>query len=367
MARLFKKKTLLKTPGKAKNKLVRIGLACTSLAACAWGYWFFVKSPSLLPAFIAYLALTGAHTGLLWRHTIKARTDLFYIAIVLAICLPVYGIIGMSLLFVSLKHLRVKKGGRFEVEGVFQPRKHKMFLRYPDRKRWQVEQDELDISSFRDVFRLGDIEMEEIVIDKLSKTLTRQSVAILKEVLLTSGSDTKILAATALTEIEGKIIGKIDDLRYLLKKDGEDLKTMLELARTYDLYCYLGVLDIASVKTYQERAIRLYERYLASYPKSPDIAMEYGRLLHNAEREKQAIEILTRAVELAPENASPRIWLAEVLFEAGNYERVTEVCDDILALESVPERSKEVAALWATDTETSDQAERSKTNVDSRS
>ena len=52
------------------------------------------------------------------------------------------------------------------------------------------------------------------------------------------------------------------------------------------------------------------------------------------------------AARLAPVNPSPKIWLTEVYFESKNYEKVVDICHDILTYENLPDRSKEVADLW---------------------
>ena len=150
-----------------------------------------------------------------------------------------------------------------------------------------------------------------------------------------------------MTEIEGKIINGIDDLRNKIDALPNDIQSILDLARIYDLYCYLGVLDSSSISMYREMAIEKYEKHVTINPRpSPGVVMEYGRILYNAGQDAAAIENLNEAAKLAPVNPSPKIWLAEVYFESKNYEKVVDICRDILTYENLPDRSKEVADLW---------------------
>jgi thioredoxin-like negative regulator of GroEL len=210
----------------------------------------------------------------------------------------------------------------------------------------QIYYEELDVEVYRDIFTKNDRLLEEIAINRLSKILRRESVAILKEVVGQATTDSKILAATALIEMESKIIKKIDALRRQLSQKPNDIETMLELARIYDLYCFLDVLDEIVQEYYRALAIEQYRTYLIQRPKDPQVTLEYGRTLLHAGDVEKAVRVLQSAASLAPHNPNPYIWLAEAHFISKNYSDIPQICNRIKDFFNLPEAARPVLDLW---------------------
>ncbi|MFQ5824482.1 MAG: tetratricopeptide repeat protein [bacterium] len=268
------------------------------------------------------------------------------VALILALVLPVYGMLGMSLLYLSMFMIKVKAVDYFEVDDSFLPEKYKFLIKDVDNNILAIKRDELNIDAFKDIFRSYDRQLEENAINKLSKLVNKHSVAILKEVIKNSSSDTKILAASALIEMEDKIIKKIEEFRNFLQDQPENTSAILELARTYDLYCYLGVLDSVIQKYYQKLALEQYRKFLEYQPNHLKANLEYGRILLNAGYVEEAIRTLKYAIGLTPQNPNPHIWLAEAYYELADYKSLTNVCHKLTEFEKLPENIKEIVHWW---------------------
>jgi len=128
-----------------------------------------------------------------------------------------------------------------------------------------------------------------------------------------------------------------------------DSDLVLELARAYDLYCYLGVLDSAIESYYINLAIEKYSEFLKLYPDHHEAMLEYGRVLLNAGKRDKAIDALNQVVAKLPNDPNPYIWLAEAYYESEDYEATTKVCQKLSSLARVPGNFKSVLNCWTSE------------------
>lgn len=273
------------------------------------------------------------------------------LALILAMAVPVYGMLGMTIIHLFVKRAEVQRKDYFAMEQEFLPESHKGLLKNVDQHVIGIARDELDIDAFQDIFQGSDRQMEESAINKISRSLTKNAVRLLKDVIQTSTSDTRVMAASALIEMEGRVVKKIEALRERLADKPTHMETVLELARTYDLYCYLDVLEPALESYYQELTIQQYEYLLRFHPEHPEANLEYGRILLNSGDNQKAIAVLTRIRNMAPDDINSRIWLAEAHYNGGDLANVRRICRELMDFESIPERIKDVVTLWSPVTE----------------
>ena len=261
--------------------------------------------------------------------------------------LPVYGMLGIYFIYQGLRTVVITPMEYFEVDEEFITDRDRSFLENVNENILEIKRDELDIVAFRDVFRTHDRQLEENVINKLSKLVNKTSVSILQEVVKTTTSDTKVLAASALIDVEDKTARKIEELRRQLDRQPDDGAAMLELARSYDLHCHLGVLDKVVEAHYEKLAAEQYRNFIGLNPGHPEATFEFGRILLNSGKREEAIKIFREAIELAPLDPNPRIWLAEAYFESQNYAGVHRICENLSGSESLPQNLKETVTWWA--------------------
>lgn len=317
------------------------------------GYWM-VTQPGAIRSLAFALHLVVAFSGVKVLQRIKlknfeAEDNFSYVGFGLAAVLPVYGLLGMYVTAWVMSLSKFVPISSFEENDPQVPERYRSLLRCSDFSLASLQREEMDIESFRDIFRTNDPGLEENAIQKLSKILTHESVSILQEVVQHACSDTKVLAATALIEMEDKLVEKIESLRGQLAEDSRDTKLMLELARIYDVYCYLGVLDNAIEDYYRGLAIEQYRTFLIYDPRHPEATLEYGRTLLNAGDLEKALRVLNSAVRLDPVKPNPYIWLAEAHYKSGDYLAVTDICKKINSFQNLPENFKPITSWWAED------------------
>ena len=334
-----------------RNFLLHLVIICLLALDVLAGYWLFTQPATLkIFAFTLHLVVAGLAIYLFTklRHNhFQADTNFTLVAAMISLILPVYGLPGMYLTLFAIRKINLPKRDYFEPDDLAGPQNFQMAHTDGTRGLSEIKRDEMDIQAFRDILKSNDRQLEEIAINKLSRILTREAVALLQAVVLHATSDTKILAANALIDVEDRIVHKINELRASLGRHRNDSGLVLELARTYDLYCYLGVLDDPITKYYRTLALEQYKEFLTVNPKHAQAAFEYGRTLLNSGQAELASLYLSKAIEYDPESTSPYIWLAEASYQKRDFASVTQICRQIETFQNLPEGFKSVTELWA--------------------
>ncbi|MCH8875034.1 tetratricopeptide repeat protein [candidate division KSB1 bacterium] len=336
---------------RTKNFLLRTGIIIVLVLEFLAGYWLTSVSSSMrLLVFGVHLLLVVIFT-LLFKNIksekFQENSNFTYVAFAIASVLPVYGMLGMFSVYLYVRNAKTQAREYFETDEHFDSDRRKVWIKDVAPDAIDIKRNEIEVDAFRDVLRTNDPQLEENAINKLSRSLTKKSVNILKDVVKTSTSDTKILAASALTEMEDKIIAKIETLRAQVCQNPDE-ENVLELARVYDLYCYLGVLDTVSEKHYQNLALEQYETFLQKQAEHRTASLEYGRILLNAGRTEDAIKNLRLALALSPEDVNPQIWLAEAYYRSQDYDNVRKLCTKLADRKKLPENIQEVVDCWTT-------------------
>ena len=130
--------------------VLRFALTMTIFYECCFAYWLFTKpSASLVIALVMHVILVLCFVYFLYRlseQLNKPNESLIYTAFVLTLVLPVYGMVGMTCLFILTNLIKIESFSFLDNDEIFLPSKHKMHLRNHNRKPWQIEKDELDVS-----------------------------------------------------------------------------------------------------------------------------------------------------------------------------------------------------------------------------
>jgi tetratricopeptide (TPR) repeat protein len=331
--------------------LLHLGILLCLVGDLLAGYWIITLSGTAILLGFGLHAICFAGFYLIvkqlpfYRH--PSDPNFALVSLLLTAILPTYGILGAYLVYLSLQKVEIQFGDYYEVEDEFVARGHKASLENISQNILNIKRDELEIMSFRDIFQSRDRLLEENAINKLSKLVNQQSVSILQEVVKTTSADTKILAASALIDMEDRITKRVEELQKELKQEPDNSSRRLELGRAYDLYCHLGVRDTVVKNYYQKLALEQYQYFLRSSPGHPEATFEYGRILLNQGDPDQAIRVFMEAAELAPKDPNPQVWLAEAYYEKEDYGAVHTICDRLEQKRVVPKHLKEVVNWWS--------------------
>lgn len=276
----------------------------------------------------------------------RINYNFLLISAAVALVVPAYGIPGMALVYAGTRKASLVDENYFEFDESLVPDHLDALTHEMGDDVMGFIRAEQNIDALKDIFLSGNQRLEEIAIQKLNRVGNKSAVSILQSVLSQSSSDVKILAASALIAIEEKTVEKIEKLQEVLKEQPKKSEVILELARAFDLYCHLGVLDDSLLRYYQNLGIKNFNTYCQLVPGDQYAAVEFGRLLLKADRQAEAEAVFQRLIHDNPHDLNPRIWLAEVYYTLQNYRKVREMCVEIKAIGGVPDVYVETVNWW---------------------
>lgn len=340
-----------------KNSIYKIALSsllliCTA-ADAATAHWIFnTHGAALIWPISVHILLCLLFVSLLYLHQKSGDAmnfNFLLIASVVACIFPAYGMAGLTIIyFLNFKRTDDEQD-YFEFDDSTVPDSLDELIALLDEDIVGFIRAEQNIDALKDIFLSGDQQLEETAIQKLSKLGTKSAVTILRSVVEQSTTDVKILAASALTGIEEKTVSEIDRLQKAIEAEPATQDHLLELARTFDLYCHLGVLDSSLLAYYQNLGIEKYQQYCQAVPGDSRAKTELGRLLLKTGRIDEAKSVFAQLIEAAPEDFNPKIWLAETYYAGGDYARVREICRDIQSCGDVPDICVDTISWWTGD------------------
>ncbi|HHL72780.1 MAG TPA: tetratricopeptide repeat protein [Bacteroidetes bacterium] len=344
-----------RTNGKSRTGLYAVG-AIVLIALEVLAAWALVELSGWLrlTGFLLHVVVAAAFFKLLRWHSHTRRdgnASFSVIALLMTLAVPAYGIIIMALFPFLLQRVHVRSDDYFSwLEPQPEAQHIDMLLeeiRAADRE--QILREVADIASFQDIFLDNDLRAQENAITKLSLLANREAVLILQAVLRTSRSDTRILAATALQEIEEKTLHRIEELNSQIAEEPQTSSHLLELARTCDLYCHLAVQNDASLLLYQDMARENYEHYLTLEPDDKNAFFEYGRLLLRIGEAAAAEHIFRKLARENPDYVNAKIWLAEACFKQNKIKEVRALCAHLATTPELPPLCEDAVLWWTID------------------
>ncbi len=344
-----------RTNGKSRTGLYAVG-AIVLIALEVLAAWALVELSGWLrlTGFLLHVMVAAAFFKLLRWHSHTSRdgnASFSVIALLMTLAVPAYGIIIMALFPFLLQRVHVRSDDYFSwLEPQPEAQHIDMLLeeiRAADRE--QILREVADIASFQDIFLDNDLRAQENAITKLSLLANREAVLILQAVLRTSRSDTRILAATALQEIEEKTLHRIEELNSQIAEEPQTSSHLLKLARTCDLYCHLSVQNDASLILYQDMARENYEHYLTLEPDDKNAFFEYGRLLLRIGEAAAAEHIFRKLARENPDYVNAKIWLAEACFKQNKIKEVRALCAHLATTPELPPLCEDAVLWWTID------------------
>ncbi|KAA3620099.1 MAG: hypothetical protein DWQ05_05055 [Calditrichaeota bacterium] len=325
------------------------------LLLCIFGDFILFYWLTGLTDFLFYLAII-AHMGisvlfitflyLAQKASQAVNYNFLLIAWAVALFIPVYGMPGIFLVYAGTRKKRFNQDDYFEFDDSQLPGHIDEIMEELGKDVVGFIRSEQNIDALKDIFISGNERLEETAIQKLSRLGNKAAVSILQSVVNQSTTDVKILAASALTGIEEKTVAKIESLQNAVAETPQKPELILELARSFDLYCHLGVLDDSLLSYYQNLGIESYMKYHKLVPDDATIDIELGRLLLKSRRYEEAESIFNGLVTKNPQDFNPKIWLAETYFAQGKYEHVKKTCHTINECGDLPEICAETVAWW---------------------
>lgn len=203
-----------------------------------------------------------------------------------------------------------------------------------------------------DVLNFGTHSQKQALITLMASNFRPAFAKVLKTALDDANNAIRVQAATAITRIEADFMRHTLEWTRAVEAQPNDADVLRSIARHYDDYAYIGLLDPARESECRAKALAYYKRYIQLAPSDREARLAVGRiLLRGGDYGRGAawfeeIENLETA-----RSAEGSMWYMESLFHSGRLDQLRtliserEVAPD--ASGNFPVEVLETLKLWS--------------------
>lgn len=181
-----------------------------------------------------------------------------------------------------------------------------------------------EVATFEDLFTCGSLSQKQAVLDAIVQDFKPDYARILKQALADSHNSVRIQAAAIMSKLDIDFSEITEALLERQKENPDDPKIILDLAKHYDRYATLGILDPIREREVAENAIIYYGRYLETDPSDIKSLFSIGRLLFLIEDYEQFLvwyEDYRQKVKVIP--SLVQTWYFHALYKLQKYEELS--------------------------------------------
>lgn len=341
-----------KSPQANMERLTRIcGLFLASLSLCAavFGANALLKQnfPHVLLAYFA-AAFTGSAAGTIAD---RRRLGKHFFPWIASFAFPLFGGAGAYFL---LQYMKKPRSGNLIEE-------YASYLDEAASFRESVPDPELPAPtepiSLGDVLAITDSEAEQrIAIEYLAEMETPAALEILRKASSTSGSEAYFFSMTALTQMEDKMLARLDELEEMIRQCGEteaDMDLLVKTAASYLDFIYYNFVSGETQKEYLRRAQTLLNHVLdkdsIGISEIDDALLLAGRVQLAMDEGKKAIKYFNRYIERNPRRWNGYLWRAEAWHKLCEYSLLCEDCAKADKIGGIPQTMRGVIDFWLGD------------------
>ncbi len=344
---------------------------------------------SLLPMFwydISIVALCVVHifactllSITLYFWNLEERSfehPLAFYGLLLMITFPVFGLLALSLLFVTAGWFREKM-----VMGSYNDYKEHITKKgiNIDVSKGHIEglrdiRSEISFDSFIDVIKGEDSKKKSQVVNKLSEDVSKENISLLKEALNDASQDVRFYAADALMKVEGNINNEIAVAEHMAQHRGgsyaagamiklEDkigneiaiakmmtqrrgmMKDFLRLGDIYQDYAFSGLLEKNSQKHYFSLSCEEYQKALDIETGQPKVMLRYIHSLLQLGEHKHSQKMLKQLSKIWKTNNDIHFLSASMAFYLNKFGDIKKHLEKIV-LEDLDDEKIETVKFW---------------------
>tara|TARA_Y100000590_G_scaffold281237_2_gene316125 strand:- start:8672 stop:9709 length:1038 start_codon:yes stop_codon:yes gene_type:complete len=291
----------------------------------------------------------------------KYRKPLVAVSFFVLDCfLPIFGFVSMCI-FIALGPLyrKIYQDSKIDVYDI--PMGEETFNEYAFQKRILIQgeneeavDDELyenfQIQPYLDVFNEEDLDLKLNAIEKLSRSLTSESVEILKKALDDPSYEVRYFANSALEKIEKKMFSKIDVASENIKRFPDEHHNYNNRGQLYLDSYFLGFLDSSIKEFFLEKSLYDFIFSLQLKPGQSKLYLKITQIYLQQKDFEKVLEIADQALEneLSMEDrAKIRFYRAEANYNLKEFQKISEDCDSVNEVGILYSKVRESSDWWA--------------------
>lgn len=197
-----------------------------------------------------------------------------------------------------------------------------------------------------DIIRGQETQAKTKAIFLLSRSMSREHVALLKEALRDGVPEIRLYAASALLKIEAELNRRIQQAKAECERRG-NFGDYAQLGDLYATYAGIGIADPSLASYYLGRSAEAFRSSLDIYTEQPDSTLKLSRVLLELRQYDKVRGLLDRAVRVWPGDKEMVFLRNEVYFNLGRFEDIGAYFSG-LSPEGLTEAEKGVTEFWTT-------------------
>ena len=206
------------------------------------------------------------------------------------------------------------------------------------------------VMPFTDVMRLGSENQKRRALAKMTSRFSPRFAPAFRVALADSSNAIRVQAATSVAKIERQFGAKLERIENARAREPKNPIITLALAKFYDDYAFIGVLDPELEKLNRERAISSYQSYLQYDPNAAEAWMAIGRLMFRNKQWAEAADWFRHALDRGWKSDTMVLWYFECLFRLGQFRELRrallEYGRGIINKDELPADVRNAISLW---------------------
>jgi polysaccharide biosynthesis protein PelE len=184
---------------------------------------------------------------------------------------------------------------------------------------------EPEVTPFSEVFAFGTKEEKLEALVRMTRKFKPAFAPLLKMALNDPINTVRVQAAAAISKIESDFLAESGRLTERSSHRPEVPELLLESARHYDDYAFIGLLDLLREQDNRARALRLYIEYLRQVPADEQARLSVGRILMRQGEYRQAANWFEECNSAGLASPQVALWQMEALARLGRYSDVRKL------------------------------------------
>ena len=148
---------------RTKNLLIHIGVLVVIVFELLAGYGFISASSSMRFLLCGVHLLLAAIFTLLGKkiksEKFQENSNFTYVAFAISAVLPVYGMLGMSCVYLYIRNAKTKAREYFETDEHFLTDRRQVWIKDAVRDAIDIKRNEMEVDAFRDVLQTNDLQL----------------------------------------------------------------------------------------------------------------------------------------------------------------------------------------------------------------
>src|SRR5262249_37068177 len=140
-----------------------------------------------------------------------------------------------------------------------------------------------------DVLTFGTHAQKQALLTMVMSDFKPAFASVLRAALNDANNAIRVQAATGITKIENDFMSRAMALSRFVADEPDNSELLKKIARHFDDYAYIGLLDPDREKDCREKALQYYNRYLALSPGDRGARIAVGRILIRDHQFEQAV------------------------------------------------------------------------------